>query len=114
MAGTIQRTEPVRLTRASLIGVTFRIGKVYGPTVIGVRVYLSYHASKGCMDSLASLSLARAAAAGRSGFQPTNSDARPCSASYYERRALSWQERERREAAARIERGERFGMRQAS
>ncbi len=38
---------------------------------------------------------------------------RPCSDSWYERANLTYRQREAREIVARIERGERFGRRQA-
>ena len=105
------------LTRAALIGVTFRIGKVYGPTVIGVRIYLAYHERLGCRDSMMRAALANALKRGASGFQTTSTDERPCSRSYYQRRELTWADRERRELDGRIEHDSHrayFSRRQAS
>jgi hypothetical protein len=100
MADTMTlRTEPVRLTRANLTGITFRIGKVYGTSPLGVRVYLMYHASKGCNDLLMSKVLARCIV---ENIPPmANVHGESCSRSYYARLTLSGRERERRECEAR-------------
>ncbi len=95
-------TEPVRLTRANLTGQTFRIGKVYGPTPIGVRVFLMYHASKGCNDALMSNVLARCVRENLPAFANVHGDR--CSRAYYARLTLTSRERERRECEARKER----------
>lgn len=92
-------SEPVRLTRASLIGLTFRLGKVYGATPIGIRIYLAYHEAKGCRDSILRRSLELATAKGLDGFQNVRGES--CSWRYYERLTLSGRERERRECEAR-------------
>lgn len=116
MAGTMH-TEPTRLTRSSLIGQSYRILKVYGPSVIGASVYLRYAAAVGCREGILRAALSNALIAGRSGFQCTSSEARPCSRRYYERRFMSWQERERRELVGRAKGGEVFEVfmrRQAS
>lgn len=101
-------SEPIRLTRASLTGVTFRLGRVYGSSPIGIRVYIAYHASKGCRDSLMGRALSLAVAKGVPDF--ANVNGRACSLKYYERLTLTGRERERRELNARRERGEKFEM----
>jgi hypothetical protein len=101
-------SEPVRLTRASLIGVTARIGKVYGASPLGVRNYLRYHASLGCGDHLMAKVLARCVRERVPEMANVNGNA--CSDGYYKRLVLPAGERERRELRARKERGEVFEM----
>jgi hypothetical protein len=103
-------TEPVRLTRSSLIGQTVRIHKTYGATVLGISIYLAYHHALGCRDQTLAIALTNALARGASGFDPTSSDERRCSRSYYHRRGLSWLDRERLEVEGRREAGERLEM----
>jgi len=93
---------PVTLTRCNLTGQTFRIGRVYGPTIIGIRVYLAYHAAKGCRDSLMTQALANALAKNLAPF--ANVNGQPCSLKYYARKALTQRECERRECNGRAER----------
>jgi hypothetical protein len=106
------RTEPVRLTRANLIGVTYRLSRTYGfrmmsgtgkwshgISVLGVRIYLAYHASKGCNDALMVRALANAITANRSGFANVSGNA--CSDAHYARLTLTSRERERRECEGR-------------
>jgi hypothetical protein len=107
-------TEPKRLTRANLTGTTFRIGKLYGCSELGLRIYLAYHEQQGCRDELMRKVMERMHRNGQYGFQGA---IRPCSERYYARKALTWRDRERKEIEARRERGERFNMftmRQAS
>lgn len=98
----MSRSDSIKLTRASLIGVEFRISKVYGATPIGLRVYIAYSLAVGCRESILRHSLDKATANGLTGFQNVRGEA--CSWQYYKRIGLTSRERERRECEGRAAR----------
>lgn len=89
--------EPVRLTRASMIGLRYRIATVYGSTPIGVRTFLRYERALGCRDSILEEMVA-----GSAKLRPFDNitGARPTL------RVFSQAERSRRERWAREDRAE--------
>jgi hypothetical protein len=95
--------EPKRLTRASLIGNSLRLAKLYGPTVIGARIGIAYDRAMGCRDSIFERVLARALLRGLCGFDNVHGEK-------VRVRKFTAAEREDREIQARIERGERFAL----
>lgn len=87
---TNTHTEPTRLTRASLLGHSFRIAKVYGNSPIAVRVKLAYERALGNKSVLE--------------FVDTNGKAPFASFQTPRIRAFSQAERARREKWAREDR----------
>lgn len=104
MSSTPNTTTPTSLRSDS------RICRVYGHSPLAIRCWLRYFRDA-CAFELLTESLRRNTLAGKTGFASLD---RPCSRTYYERKALTFRQRQSREAEARVERGERFGVRQAA
>jgi hypothetical protein len=101
----VLKLEPRTLTRASLIGLQFRLGKVYGISPLGIYIAVMYDRALGERTILEKM-LPKVAH-----LPPmANAHGKPCSQSYYDRQRLTTSQRERRELKARMERGERFDM----
>jgi hypothetical protein len=78
-----------------------RLALMYRGTQFGLRMWLLFGLD--CDRDLIALSIAT-----YQGNPMANMQGRPCSTSYYDRKALTAYQRDRREIVAREERGERF------
>jgi hypothetical protein len=95
----------LEFNRGSVLGHLIRIQKLYGHSVLGLRIYLAYSEAHGGPDQILRASLGRARAHGLSGHAAT---CEACSSSWYARRAMTRADRIRAEHDAREARGELY------
>jgi hypothetical protein len=108
----ISRVPQLESARAAFLSRhESRIALMYRGTLFGTAMWLRYFPNDCAADLLKATAFRRAIEGCRE-FDPI--DGRPCSSTYYQRRALSWPQRLERERVARVERGEEFGRRQAA
>jgi hypothetical protein len=107
------RFPVLALTRAQVIGIRYRISKTYGGSPFAARIALAYERAVGCNDSIA----AKIVSECRGMYPLSNASGKPCSLSWYDRKAMTWRDKLEAERLARVMRGEqlsRFTQRQAS
>lgn len=90
-------------------GIGARLYRCYGATPFAVKMWLLYF--PGEVADVLMKQHALNESTGRYAFASPQD--KPCSRSWYERKGLTYRQREAREVVARIERGEQFGVRRA-